>query len=937
MKNFNLVSGYPLGSRSTRTKLKIIFVSTLILLVITVPSYIYVQSLVPKPVSFKLTDLTLDPDWIQFGEPVQISVNVTNVGTEAGNYTVTVTIADDPIAAKTVQLSGGKSEIVKVTVTGIAEGDHTVKVGDLYASLKVTLEAPTRPAKMEITDLGISRPKAGVGETIIVSATATNTGDEAGNFEVTLYVNDEKRETRNIQLGSGETTTKEFEVIEQAEGTYVVKVGDLTKSFEIATDAEPPKPAEFQITGLKINPSSVLAGEVVDISVTVTNVGEESGSYSVDLTINDVIRETIDVTLSGGAPELVEFEVTDTDAGTYNVKIDEQSGSYTVEAPVEASEDIVVYTMFVSPYEVWQGDTVTIRAKADNLADEPGTLQVRVLVGGEVAATEVFQLDAGAINVPIEISVTAGASGGTVNLINLGDQTNTLSGYFQVVDNGWHTLSVTGGLGMTFLLDGVHITAPYIELMEAGTYTITVPQAIIYNGDWFNFTRWRDNDSTSLTRTVDISKGSVGAAAEYEFDGSSCPSLYTWNGTSYVYVTEVSNHGWLGYINYISNDPDWDIVYWRNNPWDYIKLDQSQLQPRNNEYYDIKLTQNWDEIFYLDTAYLMVVDHPTDVEVYSTMVEQYLDPEYMGKIYTVSQDRLTPISAVNENGEDVLPLISEMDDVFTSAGDGITSPSWDNISWNQLTLDLGDLSDAEQIKLVVRGIVDWGSADDYNTWIDGFFAQPVPNGTQITPPPYMEVKDASGNWVRVPESRQFPIPPDGVPRTFVVDLTGLFPTDNYSIRINNFWNVTFDYIGVDTSLQTEVITHRIDPEANLYQVFPTTSTSEGNFTGYGNVTELVLNADDKFVIGRQGDEVSLRVLDDIGAPPSGMERDIFFFVSLWFKDEYGNWGFGFGFTVDPLPFQGMSGFPYPPTESYPSDVDHQKYLSDYNTRTITIP
>jgi len=926
-----------LGSRSTRTKLKIFFFATLILLVLTIPSYIYVQSLVPKPANFKLTDLTLNPDWIQFGDPVQISVNVTNVGTEVGNYTLTVTVADDPIASKTLQLSGGESEIVEVAATGIPEGNHTVMVGSLTASITVTIEAPTRPAKIEITNLGISRTQAGVGETIIVSATATNTGDVAGNFEVILYVNDEKRETRSIQLDRGETKIEEFEVTEQIKDTYVVKIGDLVKSFEITTEAEPPKPAEFQIDSLKINPSSVLAGEVVDISVTVTNVGEESGSYSVVLNIDGGTRKTTDVTLSGGATEIVEFDVTETNGGTYNVEIDEQFGSYNVEASVDASEDIVVYSMFVSPYEVWEGETVTIKAKADNLADEPGTLQVRVLVGGNVAATEVFELDAGETNKPIEISITAGVSGGSVNLINLGNQPNTLSGYFQVVDNGWHTLSVSGALGLTFLLDGDNFTAPYFDLLEVGTYTITVPQSILYEGNYFNFTKWNDDGSTSLTRIVDLSEGRVGASVTYNYDGTSCPSLYTWNGSDYVYVAEVSNHGWLGYIDYISDDPDWNIVYWRNNPWDYVKLDQSQLQPRNNEYYDIKLTQNWDEIFYLDTAYLMVVDHPSDVDVYSTMVEQYLDPEYMGKIYTVSQNQLTPISAVNENGKNVLPLISEMDNIFTPGIDGITSPSWDNISWNQLTLDLGDLSDAEQIKLVVKGIVDWGSADDYNAWINSFFEQPVPNGTQITPPPYMEVKDASGNWVRVQESRQFPIPPDGVPRTFVVDLTGLFPKDDYSIRINNFWNVTFDYIGVDTSLQTELITHKINPEAYLYQAFPTNSKSEGNFTRYGNVTELVLNADDKFVIGMQGDEVSLKFPDDIGAPPAGMERDIFFFVSLWFKDEYGNWGFGFGFTVDPLPFQAMSGFPYPPTESYPFDVDHLNYIANYNWRTITIP
>ena len=228
-------------------------------------------------------------------------------------------------------------------------------------------------------------------------------------------------------------------------------------------------------------------------------------------------------------------------------------------------------------------------------------------------------------------------------------------------------------------------------------------------------------------------------------------------------------------------------------------------------------------------------------------------------------------------------------------------------------------------------------SDDYNTWIDGFFAQPVPNGTQITPPPYMEIKDASGNWVRVQESRQLPIPPDGVARTFVVDMTGLFPTDDYSLRISNFWNVTFDYIGIDTSPQRDVTITPIYPEANLYQAFPTNSNSEGNFTRYGNVTELVLNADDKFVIGRQGDEISLKFPDDIGAPADGMERDVFFFISLWFKDEYGNWGFGFGFNVDPLPFQNMSGFPYPPTESYPYDAEHLEYILNYNWRTITAP
>ncbi|MEJ2114276.1 MAG: hypothetical protein P8X62_11500, partial [Flavobacteriaceae bacterium] len=197
-------------------------------------------------------------------------------------------------------------------------------------------------------------------------------------------------------------------------------------------------------------------------------------------------------------------------------------------------------------------------------------------------------------------------------------------------------------------------------------------------------------------------------------------------------------------------------------------------------------------------------------------------------------------------------------------------------------------------------------------------------------------KDSKGNWIRVPDSRQFPIPPDSVPRTFIVDLTDLFLTNDYSLRINNFWNVTFDYIGVDVSSQEEISIHTIYPYANFYQVFETNSASSGNFTRYGDVTDLLKAEDDKFVISRQGDEVSL--LFPISGLPSideGMVRDYFVFVALWFKDETGNWGYGFDFTVYPMPFKEMSGFPYPlDTESYPYDQDHIEYLEEYNTRQI---
>jgi len=260
---------------------------------------------------------------------------------------------------------------------------------------------------------------------------------------------------------------------------------------------------------------------------------------------------------------------------------------------------------------------------------------------------------------------------------------------------------------------------------------------------------------------------------------------------------------------------------------------------------------------------------------------------------------------------------------------------------NQLTLNLGNLSGAPEIKLVIHGMVDWGSPEFYYVWVDKIktaFAEGLASaGTQIYPAPYMEVMDKNGNWVRVPQDRQMPTPADYVPRSFAVDLTDLFPPDigEYKIRINNFFNVTFDYIGIDVTPQEEVAIYEIKATATLFPVGfgITESLASGSFTKYGDVTPLLLEADDMFVIGMQGDQVKLKFSAmDLLPVEDGVERDFFLFVACWFKDPPGNWGYGFEFTVDPLPFRDMSGFPYPPTENYPSGEEYLRYLQEWNTR-----
>jgi hypothetical protein len=424
--------------------------------------------------------------------------------------------------------------------------------------------------------------------------------------------------------------------------------------------------------------------------------------------------------------------------------------------------------------------------------------------------------------------------------------------------------------------------------------------------------------------------------------------LYIWNGTGYTYVGEVSNVGWLGGIDHI--DANGQIVFAGGNPWDYVKLDKNTLKPTADGYFDMVLTQQWDEIFYSDNAYMMVVDHPASVDAF-TYLSNFVNNVFNDQVYTINQETLiSPINAThvwapigaNVEGEAVLPQISNIDGVFSPGNNGLFSQSWNNISFNQLTIDFGNLTGAEQIKLVMNGEVDWGEPGPYYTWLESFKSAAtqglVADGTEVTPYPYIEIKYPNGSWIKPPIDQQVPLPPDYIPRTFVVDITNLFPaeTTDYQFRITNFWNITWDYIGIDLSPKQNITVQKIVPsQATLSQLWETPSNSTGAFTKYGDVLTLMQEADEMYVIGRQGDQIHLLFpIANLDAPAPGMVRDYFLVTANFYKDEPGNWGYGFPFTVNPLPFRGMSGYPYPNTESYPYDATHLAYLKEYNTRVI---
>jgi len=89
--------------------------------------------------------------------------------------------------------------------------------------------------------------------------------------------------------------------------------------------------------------------------------------------------------------------------------------------------------------------------------------------------------------------------------------------------------------------------------------------------------------------------------------------------------------------------------------------------------------------------------------------------------------------------------------------------------------------------------------------------------------------------------------------------------------------------------------------------------------------------DDKLVIMGSGDEIRLRfAAAHLPQLPAGWRRDFLLDVDGWAKDADPNTAFST--TVEPLPFHGMSAYPYPAGEHFPDDSSHRRWRALYNRR-----
>jgi tetratricopeptide (TPR) repeat protein len=319
---------------------------------------------------------------------------------------------------------------------------------------------------------------------------------------------------------------------------------------------------------------------------------------------------------------------------------------------------------------------------------------------------------------------------------------------------------------------------------------------------------------------------------EIDRRGSSCPTLFVWNGERYEFVADMLGAGVVGHW---VGPGQRDIP----RPVEYVKIDREMIREKENSRQNgachpersegpmhspasctdpsprkaaaqddkemgspektlsFRFMEPLEEAVYLDQVRLLAVDHPAGVDVYPN---EYFasNPPYPEFKVVVSRDAKPPAGAWDEHGHNVLPALR----VHRYFGDFALTQFQGFAKPHSLTLDLGEAYHGGPLWLLLHGEVEYFSANS-------MYAASQAGVQAISPYVEAQVGDGGGTnakWVRVIDDMGFPA---GGPRTMTADLTGKLPPGTQKIRITTNLQIYWDNILINRTEQVAPPSRRL--------------------------------------------------------------------------------------------------------------------------------
>jgi Tfp pilus assembly protein PilF len=457
-----------------------------------------------------------------------------------------------------------------------------------------------------------------------------------------------------------------------------------------------------------------------------------------------------------------------------------------------------------------------------------------------------------------------------------------------------------------------------------------------------------DHTGTDLARII-WPNGLVQAEFDLKADQSvlapqrlkgSCPQLFAWDGKQMSFVKDGAP--WSPALGLHINAQQVAGIY-QTREW--FKIPGKQLAAHDG-YYDVRVTAELWEVFYIDSYSLLAVDHPPGTEIFSD--ERFSNPPPALKVYTTTA--LQPFSkATDDNGRDVSEIVRTLDQKYLDTFgrgqyQGVARDHWVELELPDNAPRIGPLY------LIADG---WIHPTDGTTNVAmGQTSNPPARGLRI------EVPDSKGRWIVAHQGLGFPA---GKLKTSILDLTNIFqPNAPRKLRLGTNLEIYWDRLAWASGLPNDLIKtqesslaraelrHRgfsvmeaanpSSPELPDYNRIEGTGQKwrdlEGYYTRFGDIRELLEKVDDRMVIMNAGDEIRLRFSEQ-PPPPPGWIRDYIMIGDGWIKD--GDYNSTFSKTVLPLPYHGMKDYTIAPGR-LEDDPAYQRNPGDwmqFHTRYVT--
>ena len=410
------------------------------------------------------------------------------------------------------------------------------------------------------------------------------------------------------------------------------------------------------------------------------------------------------------------------------------------------------------------------------------------------------------------------------------------------------------------------------------------------------------------------------AITETQRQLSSCPVIFTWDGETHRFVSDVLGVAGIGFAH-------GDGTYSNPRPWEHFLMPPNLAKPKEGRY-QIKITEPMEEAAYIDQAKLTRYELP---EGWDMVIDERMNvagPEPTGNpIYY--RHELRPTKAVNDRGEAVTAQLAQADFVAAPTGPRDHRFLGRLENRHQLTLEFGQPINPAQSQPVLMA----------DGWVEYPYSQTMFAAWQAKAAyeaPTLEARDADGRWHTIYDQFGYPA---GMPRRMALPLPDL-PEGTDALRLTTNLEIYWDRIAIAyaeacpevrvldqplelarlarTGFQKRTTGKQMLPHYEYASRAPLWDTRymSGYYTREGDVLALVQTGDDALAIIGPGEEIHL----EFSASGQGADTNtrLVFEINGWCKDM--DLFTKDGETLGPLPSSGHS------------QVSRKRLHSEYNTR-----